>query len=154
MSLDVALGHHERGFALLPLRARGKEPNFRVLQEVHGSIEWKPLGSRRASTAEVRAWHDADPQTNVGVILGEASGGLIVADFDHKPKGVIHPPTPIAQTGAVARLSDLRFTTTPAVESDEYISTGDQGTKYKLPEYPSEGPFDELAKYEEPVRLA
>lgn len=130
----------------------------------------------------------------------------MVADFDRKPKGVTHPPTPIAQTGrghhvylrsdrpaktqtfpwgelrgndsyvvlpdsvhptgkpyfyvvspndvAVASLSDLRFTTTPVVESNEYTPTGDQGTEYKLPEYPSEGPFEELAKYEEPVRRA
>jgi hypothetical protein len=99
VSLDVALEHHERGLALLPLRAQGKEPNFRVLQEVHGSPEWTPLACRRASSAEVRAWQEVDAAVNVGVILGQASGGLVVADFDRAPKGVTHPPTPIVRTG-------------------------------------------------------
>jgi hypothetical protein len=203
----MALEHHERGLALLPLRARGKEPSFRVLQEVHGSSEWAPFASRRASAAEVRAWHEVDPAVNVGVILGQASGGLVVADFDRTPSGVMHPPTPIVRTGrghhvylssdrpvktqkfewgelrgdgsyvvlpdsvhpkgmpysyvvrpdevAVASLADLQIggATTVTIR-EEPLRQGDSGTPYVMPEYPSEGAFDDLARHEEPVQAA
>jgi Bifunctional DNA primase/polymerase, N-terminal len=98
VSVDLALDHHERGLALLPLRARGKEPNLRVLREVHGRPEWRSLAKRPASAAEVRAWFDVDPDTNVGVILGSPSDGLVAVDFDRKATGVRHPPTPIVKT--------------------------------------------------------
>ena len=99
MSLAVALEHHERGLALLPVQGRGKEPNYAVLKEVHGEAAWSSLARRRATPAEIKAWHDIDPQTNVGVILGQPSGGLVVADFDRRPRCVTHPPTPVVSTG-------------------------------------------------------
>jgi len=98
MSLSVALEHYERGLALLPLRPKGKEPNFAVLTEVHGSQEWRPLAARRASPAEIRHWHEVDPETNLGVILGGPSGGLVVIDVDREPMGVAWPATPTVRT--------------------------------------------------------
>jgi hypothetical protein len=97
--LEAALDYHERGLALLPLRPRDKTPHFPVLREVHGSPKWEPLWERRASRAEIREWFDVDPSAGVGIIMGEPSGGLAVADFDRRPgRGVHHPPTPVVWT--------------------------------------------------------
>src|ERR1700730_5957570 len=99
VSLAAALDHLDRGFALLPVRAAGKEPNYRVLRAVHGSPRWELLHHEPASPEQVRAWHEVDPRTNIGVILGEPSCGLVVPDFDRTARGVTHPPTPIVQAG-------------------------------------------------------
>jgi Bifunctional DNA primase/polymerase, N-terminal len=93
MSLEVALEHHERGYALLPLQAGGKKPNFRLLKATRGSSGWGSLAVRPASESEIREWHAIDPEPNFGVILGAPSGGLVVADFDREPVGVGAPQT-------------------------------------------------------------
>lgn|GEM_PF-944886 len=61
----------EYGFGLIPLRVRGKEP-----VTVHGLNDWQddPDG-----IADFWAGH---PENNIGIVCGEASGGLVVIDVD------------------------------------------------------------------------
>ena len=93
-----ALEYRDRGFALLPLEAQGKKPNAKVLRHVHGSPGWGPLANRPASEPEILAWFEADPDANLGIICGQASGGIVVADFDRPTQSVTHPPTPAVCT--------------------------------------------------------
>lgn len=68
---EAALRYAEAGWAVVPLRPRGKAPACRG-------------GSRAASRdlGTVRAWWEAGPSRNVGVACGAASGGLVVIDVD------------------------------------------------------------------------
>jgi len=86
--------------AVVPLDPSGsKEPHFAALEHVHGSTQWKRLGLRSASEPEIRAWFEFDPRANVGIICGQASGGLVVADIDRpaSARDLRHPPTVIAR---------------------------------------------------------
>ena len=96
-ALEAALDCHGHGFPLLPLRPRDKRPHGEVLKATYGSPAWGPLQRRRASAAEIAEWFQTDPEANLGVITGEPSG-IAVADFDRRPAGVHHPPTPSATT--------------------------------------------------------
>ncbi len=53
--LAAALALRARGWALLPIQPRGKEPHYDVLNAVHGDRGWKPLAERLASPPEIRA---------------------------------------------------------------------------------------------------
>lgn len=53
------------GFATLPLVPRGKRPLRKG---------WR--------VPDPRAWDDVSPEANVGILTGNASGGLVVLDFD------------------------------------------------------------------------
>jgi hypothetical protein len=99
-TLEHALAYRTRGWALLPLRPGGKEPHFGALERVHGTAEWKPLGVRRATGPEIRGWLEHDPAANVGVICGQPSGGLVVADVDRPDlaRGLSHPATPCVRS--------------------------------------------------------
>jgi hypothetical protein len=98
-SCDLALRYVEQlGFALLPLQPRGKEPHFRLLKAVHGTPSWKGLREQRASAGDVQEWFRIDPEANIGVITGGASGGLVVFDFDRRPNLRLGE-TAIARTG-------------------------------------------------------
>ena len=98
--LAAALDYRARGWAPLPLHPDGKkQPHFAALERVHGSSAWKPFATRPASEPEIRAWFEVDPGANVGIICGQASGGLVVADFDRPatPREVWHPPTVVVE---------------------------------------------------------
>lgn len=97
--VEEALEYRERGWAVLPLKPREKIPHAAVLREVHGAAKWKPLAERPASEPEIRAWFERDPETQIGIITGQASGGLVVIDQDKKVPGLKHPPGPIVETG-------------------------------------------------------
>jgi hypothetical protein len=99
LSLEAALEYRERGFSVLPLLPRGKSPHTVLLTAVHGDGGWKQFRSRRASVPELREWSAREPHFNIGVILGEASRGLVVIDVDGPtPTGLHHPATPISFT--------------------------------------------------------
>ena len=89
------LSYAERSWPTIPLQ--GKEPNFAVLKTVYNTTRWAPLADRPATVAEVREWLKCDPNTNIGIIMGD----LAVADVDHPAKlnGHGFPPTPWAKTG-------------------------------------------------------
>jgi len=98
--LAAALDYRARSWAPLPLDPSGnKQPHFAALECVHGSSSWTPLAARPASDPEIRAWFEHDPSANVGIICGQASRGLVVADFDRPVSAgeLQHPPTVIAE---------------------------------------------------------
>jgi hypothetical protein len=39
--------------------------------------------------AEVEAWYDLEPRLNLGVLCGQASGGLVVVDYDLTPSDLV-----------------------------------------------------------------
>lgn len=56
---------------------------------------------------------------------------------------------------SVASLADLQIArSTTVVSHEQDREQGDTGTPYVMPEYPSEGVFDDLARHEESVRAA
>lgn len=79
MLLATALDYRQRGWSVLPIRHRPKE-------KMPALRKWKGLQSTPADEATIRAWLSGDaPYANVegvGVLLGSASGGLVVRDFD------------------------------------------------------------------------
>lgn len=74
----AALEYAGLGWAVLPLRARGKEPLTR-----HG------LKDASTDPDQIRKWWDRWPDANVGVACGSASGGLVAIDLDeHEERGL------------------------------------------------------------------
>lgn len=98
-TLAEAIPLLDRGVALLPVK--GKVPHHEVMVSTYGETSWRRLADRRACRAEVEAWLAADPSCGIGVICGEASGGLAVIDVD-VPRAIrrlAHPPTPTVRSG-------------------------------------------------------
>lgn len=100
VALLAALDYRALGFALLPLAPGTKRPHVDLLNTVYGRSAWSPLRDRPASVPEIEAWFREDPATGVGIITGQASGGLVVVDVDQRkvPSELRHPPTPIVWT--------------------------------------------------------
>lgn len=92
--LNAALGLASRGFHVHPLHPRTKQPATR-----HG------LHDATVDEATIRAWWGQDPNRNIGVATGEASG-IVVIDVDSREglaelhrEGLELPPTLTAATG-------------------------------------------------------
>jgi Bifunctional DNA primase/polymerase, N-terminal len=49
------------------------------------SHPWTRYQTQRADDGQLRKWFDGDSRANIGVVLGEISGGLGVMDFDKMP---------------------------------------------------------------------
>ena len=95
--LDAALHYVALGWSLLPLNTASKHPHSTLLpRDETGKPTWKPLTFRPASRPEVRDWFDQDPECNIGVLTGAASGGLVVADFDRRAPAL--QITPMVET--------------------------------------------------------
>ena len=85
LMLTAAMLYVRQGFALIPLAPRTKEPAMDLLPTgPSGRPTWKPLARVPANEADVRRWLENRPDLNIGIIAGEASGGLVVLDFDRK----------------------------------------------------------------------
>ena len=69
-ALDDVLHYLQRGWAVIPVPFRSKNPGFKG---------WERL---RISTETVGQYFNGEPQ-NIGVLLGEPSGWLIDVDLDH-----------------------------------------------------------------------
>lgn len=67
----AAVWYAENGFAVFPLRARGKRPATQ-----HGVNDWTD------DAESVRKWWERHPDHNIGIACGTPSGGLLVLDFD------------------------------------------------------------------------
>lgn len=80
-------------WALIPL-GPDKRPNFALLptDPKTGKRTWKPYAKKRAGIGEIQRWFREGPDTNIGVITGKVSGGLIIADFDAEPPEGLHMP--------------------------------------------------------------
>ena len=95
---DAALAYSARGWSPLPIQ-EDKRPHFAALKAVSGSVKWGRLRSQAASDDEIREWFALYPDAGVGIVTGDASGGLLVVDFDEKvPDGIRLPSTPMVQT--------------------------------------------------------
>ena len=68
---DAAVKYASMGFAVLPLKPRGKEPNIS-----HG------VKDATADVAQVKSWWERHPNDNIGIAMGAASGGLVAIDID------------------------------------------------------------------------
>jgi Bifunctional DNA primase/polymerase, N-terminal len=98
-ALDLAWSYLDRGWALIPIQGLDKGPNFAVLKAVYGRTDWKHLARRPADPEQVRGWYELDPNTNIGIITGRPSGGLVVADWD-LPSAPPLLETPTVRTGS------------------------------------------------------
>jgi len=88
--LIAARDYIQRGWALVPITPGGKTPYTPLLPEDStGKRSWIPFKLRRATMPEVEAWYDLEPRLNLGIICGQASGGLIVVDYDLTPSDLV-----------------------------------------------------------------
>ena len=69
---EAALRYLEAGLSVIPLRPRGKEP----------LLKWSYYQRRRPSEEEVEEWFTKHKGANIGIVAGEASGGLCIIDID------------------------------------------------------------------------
>jgi hypothetical protein len=95
-STAEALAHLGRGWSVLPVLT-DKTPATDLIRATRGRGGWAQLRSRPADADEVRAWGELDPAAGIGVLCGEASGGLVVVDVDG-PGGPALPTTAIVST--------------------------------------------------------
>ena len=72
---QAATLYHGNGLNVFPLIQRTKEP----------AIEWEKvhhLQERLASEKEIQAWFTENPNSNIGIVCGKVSGGLVILDFE------------------------------------------------------------------------
>lgn len=67
----AAVWYCEHGFAIIPIKERGKEPATK-----HGLNDWFD------SPEDARALWERNPNLNIGIVCGAPSHGLLVLDFD------------------------------------------------------------------------
>jgi hypothetical protein len=70
-SASWARRYAKRGWCVIPLRPRSKQP----------AIRWAPYQQRLATADEIDSWFAAWPGANVGIVTGAISG-LVVFDVD------------------------------------------------------------------------
>lgn len=88
----AALAYVERGWAAMPMEARGKRP----------VVAWQELQSRLPTVAEVKGWFARPRAANVGIVTGAVSN-LVVVDVDPRHGGAAslaalereHGPLPV-----------------------------------------------------------
>lgn len=73
---DSAIEYAERGFAVFPIKPKGKTPLTK-----HG------VKDATTDKSMIDKWWTDHPDANVGIACGMASGGLLVIDLDEKPDG-------------------------------------------------------------------
>ncbi len=54
--LSEALDLHERGFVILPLKPRSKEP----------LVKWKEFQSNKPTVDDIKGWFAQEPEINIG----------------------------------------------------------------------------------------
>jgi Bifunctional DNA primase/polymerase, N-terminal/Primase C terminal 1 (PriCT-1) len=95
-----ALDYLERGWSVVPVRAREKHP----------VVAWQGYQQRRATSGDVRSWFARWPDANVGIVTGVVSG-LVVMDVD-------------PQHGGIASLAELEREHGPLLQTVEAVSGG------------------------------
>jgi hypothetical protein len=72
--LSLALNYHKLGLSVIPLIGKSKK----------AACRWKRYQEERANEDQIRDWfRDVDSeQRGIGIVCGQVSGGLLVADFD------------------------------------------------------------------------
>jgi len=69
--LDYALKYYEKGFSIIPLKPRSKQP----------WVSWTKYKKERLPIEEVKKWF-ANNNNNIGIVCGSVSNNLVVIDFD------------------------------------------------------------------------
>ena len=91
-SRDTALEYAERGWAVLPLLPRKKDPHFDLAQRAYLSAS--------TDSKLINFWFDYDQNINIGIACYQS--GLVVFDIDYRNGGELLPefePTYTVQTG-------------------------------------------------------
>jgi len=98
--LEAALDYRDRGWSVLPIKPRTKQPNTELLPRgSNGRRSWKSFQESRPSVAVIREWFEKDPDTGIGIVCGEVSDDLVVIDFDGiRPPVDAFPETALAET--------------------------------------------------------
>jgi hypothetical protein len=73
--LNAALGYHNEGLTVIPIKTREKAPALR---------EWEVYQTRQSTEVEIREWWRACPAYNVGIVHGDNGKTKYIAiDIDH-----------------------------------------------------------------------
>lgn len=88
-----------KGWALIPFSPTSKNPYFELLppNEDNTGTSWKPLATNKATIETVNHWLEYNPNTNIGVICGQASG-IVIIDTDKPLKWPMKYLTPTVKT--------------------------------------------------------
>ncbi|SPE29323.1 Bifunctional DNA primase/polymerase [Burkholderiales bacterium] len=73
----AARAYAARGWAVIPIEARGKRP----------LVPWLEFQQRRAAVSEIESWFQRWPDANVGLVTGRISG-VVVLDIDPRHGGL------------------------------------------------------------------
>lgn len=100
----VALDYHAHlSRYLVPMKPESKVPYFRIIEHQCGDqnraagrkpASWKAYVEKPPSADQILEWFEIDPECNVAVITGEASGYCVVDDDGYLPHGCWIPPIP------------------------------------------------------------
>jgi hypothetical protein len=74
--LTAALDYAARGWSVVPMAPRGKQP----------LLPWLEFQQRRAAPEEIRGWFQRWPDANIAVVTGEISN-IVVLDIDPRHGG-------------------------------------------------------------------
>lgn len=75
MDFEIVLKYWNRGFSIIPIKSASKEP----------AIYWKEFQTRLPSYDELNEWKNMwENGSNLGIICGRVSGGLVVIDLDNQ----------------------------------------------------------------------
>lgn len=141
----------ERGWAVIPLAPRRKEPATR-----HGLSDWSD------NPAQADVWWGqgeyegrGNPAYNVGIVCGQVSGGLVVLDIDEGGEAAMHdwetahsplPETVTAITGSGGRHLFYRVNREirPSVNGDMHIDVRGDGSYVVAPPsiHPNGGSYE------------
>jgi len=115
----AALEYARMGWALVPLAPRSKLPHSGLLpaDANTGKPSWRILVVNRPLEREVLEWFRREPEINIGMICGSASGGIVAVDLDRPAPGGWH--IPITPRAVTRRGEHLYFRTTDPVSSRE-----------------------------------
>lgn len=88
---------------LVPMKPASKEPHYRIIKHQRGDqnkaagrkpSSWKAYVNDPPSADELLEWFEIDPDCNVAIITGKASGLCVVDDDGYLPFGCSIPPIP------------------------------------------------------------
>jgi Bifunctional DNA primase/polymerase, N-terminal len=150
--MQATLDYLARGWSVLPLEPRSKLPATSTIRRTRGTSSWSSYRRRHATTDEVAAWAELDPEHNVGIALGETSDDLVALDGDAElPAGVRIPATATVRSArgrhfyarADAPVSTRRFPWGELRGEGSHIvapqSTHPTGSQYEWEHGPDEG---------------
>ena len=76
-NLDAALEYASKGWHVLPLKAKKKDPHFDLIKKAYLSATTDP--------ELIKFWFDVDPKANLGIAAKQS--GLVILDIDFRNGG-------------------------------------------------------------------